>query len=54
MADRKRSAVLADGGMNINTLVRIPAEVIIYIANNKEKVDLIIIANTGLKGISKV
>ena len=31
-----------------------PAEVIIDIANNKEKVDLIIIESTGLKGIFKV
>jgi nucleotide-binding universal stress UspA family protein len=31
-----------------------PAEVIIDIANNKEKVDLIIIGSTGLKGIFKV
>jgi hypothetical protein len=28
-----------------------PAEVIIDICNNKEKVDLIIMENTGLKGI---
>jgi nucleotide-binding universal stress UspA family protein len=31
-----------------------PAEVIIDIANNKQKVDLIIMGSTGLKGISKV
>ena len=31
-----------------------PAQVIIDIANNKQKVDLIIMGSTGLKGISKV
>jgi nucleotide-binding universal stress UspA family protein len=31
-----------------------PAEVIIDVANNKQKVDLIIMGSTGLKGISKV
>jgi nucleotide-binding universal stress UspA family protein len=31
-----------------------PAEVIIDIANNKQKVDLIMMGSTGLKGISKV
>jgi nucleotide-binding universal stress UspA family protein len=31
-----------------------PAQVIINIANNKQKVDLIIMGSTGLKGISKV
>ena len=31
-----------------------PADVIIDIANNKEKVDLIIMGSTGLKGISKI
>ena len=31
-----------------------PSEVIIDVANNKEKVDLIIMGSTGLKGISKV
>jgi nucleotide-binding universal stress UspA family protein len=31
-----------------------PAEDIIDIANNKQKVDLIMIGSTGLKGISKV
>jgi nucleotide-binding universal stress UspA family protein len=31
-----------------------PAEVIIDTANNKQKVDLIIMGSTGLKGISKV
>jgi nucleotide-binding universal stress UspA family protein len=31
-----------------------PAEVIINVANNKQKVDLIIMGSTGLKGIAKV
>ena len=31
-----------------------PAQVIIDVANNKQKVDLIIMGSTGLKGISKV
>jgi nucleotide-binding universal stress UspA family protein len=31
-----------------------PADVIIDVANNKQKVDLIIMGSTGLKGISKV
>jgi nucleotide-binding universal stress UspA family protein len=31
-----------------------PTEVIIDVANNKQKVDLIIMGSTGLKGISKV
>jgi nucleotide-binding universal stress UspA family protein len=31
-----------------------PAEVIIDLANNKQKVDLIIMGSTGLKGISKI
>ncbi|MFL6344829.1 MAG: universal stress protein, partial [Nitrososphaeraceae archaeon] len=31
-----------------------PAEDIIDIANNKQKVDLIMMGSTGLKGISKV
>jgi nucleotide-binding universal stress UspA family protein len=31
-----------------------PAEVIIDVANNKQKVDLIIMGSTGLKGISKI
>jgi nucleotide-binding universal stress UspA family protein len=31
-----------------------PAEVIIDVANNKQKVDLIVMGSTGLKGISKV
>ena len=31
-----------------------PAQVIIDVANNRQKVDLIIMGSTGLKGISKV
>ena len=31
-----------------------PAQVIIDVANNKQKVDLIIMGSTGLRGISKV
>ena len=31
-----------------------PAEVIIDIANNKEKIDLVVMGSTGLKGISKI
>jgi nucleotide-binding universal stress UspA family protein len=31
-----------------------PAEVVLDTANNKEKVDLIIMGSTGLKGISKI
>ena len=31
-----------------------PAQIIIDVANNKQKVDLIIMGSTGLKGISKV
>jgi nucleotide-binding universal stress UspA family protein len=31
-----------------------PAEVITDVANNKQKVDLIIMGSTGLKGISKI
>jgi nucleotide-binding universal stress UspA family protein len=31
-----------------------PTEVIIHVANNTQKVDLIIMGRTGLKGISKV
>jgi nucleotide-binding universal stress UspA family protein len=52
----KRGTRLPSQSVTVITQVIVgnPGEVIIDVANNKQKVDLIIMGSTGLKGISKI
>jgi nucleotide-binding universal stress UspA family protein len=52
--NNKKDMTLVSISINSQVIIGNPAEVIIDLANNKEKVDLIIMGSTGLKGISKV
>jgi nucleotide-binding universal stress UspA family protein len=52
--NNKKDMTLVSVSVNSQVIIGNPAEVIIDLANNKEKVDLIIMGSTGLKGISKV
>jgi nucleotide-binding universal stress UspA family protein len=51
---KKKDTTIVSISVNPQVIVGNPAEVIIDIANNKEKVNLIIMGSTGFKGISKV
>jgi nucleotide-binding universal stress UspA family protein len=52
--NNKKDMTLVSISVNSQVIIGNPAEVILDLANNKEKVDLIIMGSTGLKGISKV
>jgi nucleotide-binding universal stress UspA family protein len=52
--NKKDMTLVKSTSVNSQVIIGNPAEVIINVANNKEKVDLIIMGSTGLKGISKV
>jgi nucleotide-binding universal stress UspA family protein len=52
--DKKKMMMSAVLSVNPQVIVGNPAKVIVDIANNKEKVDLIIMGSTGLKGISRI
>ena len=52
--NNKKDRTIASISVNPQVVIGNPAEVIIDVANNKEKVDLIIMGSTSLKGISKV
>jgi nucleotide-binding universal stress UspA family protein len=52
--NKKKDRTIVSISVNPQVVIGNPAEVIIDIANNKEKVDLIIMGSTSLKGISKV
>jgi nucleotide-binding universal stress UspA family protein len=51
---KKKDTTIVSISVNPQVVIGNPAEVIIDVANNKEKVDLIIMGSTSLKGISKV
>jgi nucleotide-binding universal stress UspA family protein len=54
----KRNTKISCSSVSIMVIPQVtignPSEVVVDVANNKEKVDLIIMGSTGLKGISKV
>jgi nucleotide-binding universal stress UspA family protein len=52
--NNKKDRTIVSISVNPQVVIGNPAEVIIDVANNKEKVDLIIMGSTSLKGISKV
>jgi nucleotide-binding universal stress UspA family protein len=52
--NKKDMTLVKSISVNNQVIIGNPAEVITNVANNKEKVDLIIMGSTGLKGISKV